>query len=64
MFRETSAKTNQNECVDDAFETLIDVICQKVIVAERKAFRDEINKERQKTLKFDLEAIHSNKSCC
>lgn len=64
MFRETSAKTNQEQCVDLAFESLINLISEKTIMAERKTFKSEIDLERKKILKFDLEAIHSNKSCC
>jgi GTPase SAR1 family protein len=62
-FFETSAKTNQDECVDMAFHHLIGEITEKVVIAERKAFEEEIKIQRKKTIKFDPEAIEK-KGCC
>ena len=62
-FFETSAKTNQENCVDSAFHHLIEEITEKVVLEERKAFEEEIQIQRKKTLKFDPEAL-GKKSCC
>ena len=62
-FFETSAKTNQGKTVDLAFQYLIEEITEKVILEERKAFEEEIQLQRKKTLKFDPEAL-GKKSCC
>jgi GTPase SAR1 family protein len=62
-FFETSAKTNQDECVDTAFHHLIGEITEKVVLAERKAFEEEIKIQRKKTIKFDPQVIEK-KGCC
>ena len=62
-FFETSAKTNKDECVDIAFHHLIGEITEKVVLAERKAFEEEIKIQRKKTIKFDPQVIEK-KGCC
>ena len=62
-FFETSAKTNENECVDVAFHHLIGEITEKVVNKERLAFEEEIQVQRKKTIKFNPEVLQK-KTCC
>ena len=63
QFSETSAKTNENGCVDKAFQILIGKITEKVILSEREAFQDDIKREREGTIKFEINQTQ-NKTCC
>lgn len=60
-FFETSAKTNENECVDEAFHELILMVAEKVINEAREDFKQEIMRERKTTLKMEK---YENKSAC
>ena len=62
-FFETSAKTNENECVDTAFHHLIGEITERVVIQERQAFEEEILTQRKKTIKFNPEVLEK-RTCC
>ena len=59
---ETSAKTNENECVDEAFHNLILTVSDKVINEAREEFKQEMMRERTTTLK--MERIEEKPLCC
>ena len=61
-FFETSAKTNQNECVDEAFHELILMVSEKVISEAREEFKQEMMRERKTTLR--MEKYEDDKNCC
>ena len=61
-FFETSAKTNENECVDEAFHELILMVSDKVIMEAREEFKKEMIRERKTTLR--MEKYEHGNNCC
>jgi GTPase SAR1 family protein len=59
---ETSAKTNENECVDEAFHELILMVSDKVINEAREEFKQDMMRERKTTLK--MEKLEEKPICC
>jgi hypothetical protein len=59
---ETSAKTNEEECVEEAFHELILMVSKKVITKARKEFKEEVIRERKTTLKMDK--VEEKSMCC
>ena len=62
IFFETSAKDNNDDCVDNAFQHIIQSIAQRVIKENTKAFQEAIERERSSTLK--MEEYEETKKCC
>ena len=61
-FFETSAKTNENECVEEAFHELILMVADKVITQAREDFKEEMMRERKTTLR--MEKYDEGNKCC
>jgi GTPase SAR1 family protein len=61
-FFETSAKTNENDCVDEAFHELILMVSDKVISQAREEFKEEMMRERKTTLR--MEKFEEGSKCC
>ena len=59
---ETSAKTNEGECVEEAFHELILMVSKKVIKQAREEFKEQVIRERKTTLKMDK--IEEKSMCC
>ena len=63
-FFETSAKTNKGKFVNEAFESIIEEIAVKVVTTEREEFKQELQREREDTIQFDLVPLKEDKKCC
>ena len=64
FFRETSAKTNEKDCVDEAFNFFINQIASDIIKKEREEFKSLLKKERETSLKPFLQREDKKSSCC
>ena len=64
LFMETSAKSNENGCVQSAFETVIGIVSQELIREEREQEKEEERFLRSSVVPLDLKTVESGKSCC
>lgn len=62
-FWETSAKTNQNHCVNNAFNDIIDETANIVIKNERDDEAKERNSVRGSIIRINLEPVEEKKCC-
>ena len=61
FFFETSAKTNQDHCVNTAFDKIIDEALKEILASPERMGKIE---EIQKQLKKDTEPVQEKKKCC
>lgn len=61
-FFETSAKTNQEGCVDQAFQVLIDTLADTVVKPARESFINDMIRHRATTLQ--MVKPEEKKGCC
>lgn len=61
-FFETSAKTNEEGCVDHAFQMLIDNLADTVVKPARESFINDMMRHRATTLQ--MVKVEDKKGCC
>ena len=64
LFMETSAKSNENGCVQRSFETVIGIVTQELIREEREQEKEEERLLRSSVVPLDLQTVETRKSCC
>ena len=61
-FFETSAKTNTQDCVNEAFQSVINCVAEIVIFESRRELEREIMIQRKTTIR--METFDSKGTCC
>lgn len=64
VFWETSAKTNQNGCVNQAFDALINETSRVLLTKERENEIKERNSVRGSIIRINTADIRQDKKCC
>jgi small GTP-binding protein len=64
LFMETSAKSNEGNCVQNAFDTVLNMVSAELVKEEREHQVEEERFLRSSVVPLDLKGVNSDKGCC
>ena len=64
LFMETSAKVNENNCVQSAFDTVLNLVSAELVKEERAHQAEEERFLRSSVVPLDLKGVNSDRGCC